>query len=80
MIGEVFSRKNAFGTICLWIAQLSVVMAMYGLGTWLPQIIRKNGYDLGSSLALFAVFNLAAFGSVYLSSACKDLSRPEPDC
>ncbi|QQX86050.1 aromatic acid/H+ symport family MFS transporter [Cupriavidus necator] len=60
MIGEVFSRKNAFGTICLWIAQLSVVMAMYGLGTWLPQIMRKNGYDLGSSLALFAVFNLAA--------------------
>ncbi|MFJ1258285.1 MFS transporter [Cupriavidus sp. CuC1] len=60
MIGEVFSKKNALGTVCLWIAQLSVVMAMYGLGTWLPQIMRKNGYDLGSSLSLFAAFNLAA--------------------
>lgn len=57
---EVFSRKNAFGTICLWIAQFMGIMLVYGLGTWLPQIMRKSGYDLGSSLSFFAVFNMAA--------------------
>ncbi|VVE69973.1 MFS transporter [Pandoraea captiosa] len=57
---EVFSKTNAFGTCMLWVAQFAGVMVIYGLGSWLPQIMRKNGYDLGSSLAFFAVFNLAA--------------------
>lgn len=60
VFAEIFSRKNAFGTICLWAAQFMAIMLVYGLGTWLPQIMRKSGYDLGSSLSLFAVFNLAA--------------------
>ncbi|MCC8392879.1 aromatic acid/H+ symport family MFS transporter [Paraburkholderia sp. MMS20-SJTR3] len=60
VLREVFSRKNAMGTLCLWVAQFMAIMLVYGLGTWLPQIMRKNGYDLGSSLAFFAVFNLAA--------------------
>jgi AAHS family benzoate transporter-like MFS transporter len=60
VFAEVFSRKNAFGTICLWTAQFMAIMLVYGLGTWLPQIMRKSGYDLGSSLSFFAVFNLAA--------------------
>lgn len=60
VFAEIFSRKNAFGTICLWTAQFMAIMLVYGLGTWLPQIMRKSGYDLGSSLSFFAVFNLAA--------------------
>lgn len=60
VFAEIFSRKNAFGTICLWGAQFMAIMLVYGLGTWLPQIMRKSGYDLGSSLSFFAVFNMAA--------------------
>lgn len=60
VFAEVFSRKNAVGTICLWTAQFMAITMVYGLGTWLPQIMRKSGYDLGSSLSFFAVFNLAA--------------------
>nr|WP_315594125.1 aromatic acid/H+ symport family MFS transporter [uncultured Cupriavidus sp.] len=60
VFNEVFSRKNLFGTICLWAAQFMAITLVYGLGTWLPQIMRKSGYDLGSSLSFFAVFNMAA--------------------
>ncbi|WP_454754302.1 MFS transporter [Cupriavidus necator] len=60
VFAEIFSRKNAFGTICLWAAQFMAITMVYGLGTWLPQIMRKSGYDLGSSLSFFAVFNMAA--------------------
>ncbi|WP_233518877.1 porin [Paraburkholderia xenovorans] len=28
------------------------IMLVYGPGTWLPQIMRKSGYELGSSLGL----------------------------
>ncbi|AHG65228.1 MFS transporter [Advenella mimigardefordensis] len=57
---EVFSGKNLRGTICLWSAQFAAILVVSGLGTWLPQIMRSSGYDLGSSLSFFAVFNLAA--------------------
>lgn len=59
--------NNGYGTLCLWITQFMAVMVMYGLGTWLPQIMRKNGYDLGSSLSFLAVYSLAAaIGGVFI--------------
>jgi MFS transporter, AAHS family, benzoate transport protein len=40
---------------------------IYGLGTWLPQIMRKLGYNLGSSLSFFAVFMLSsAIGGILI--------------
>ena len=60
ILAEVFSKRNRRGTLCLWVAQCTAVMVVYGLGTWLPQYMRNNGYDLGSSLMFFAIFNLAA--------------------
>lgn len=60
ILAEVFSARNRRGTLCLWAAQCTAVMVVYGLGTWLPQYMRQNGYDLGSSLMFFAIFNLAA--------------------
>lgn len=60
ILREVFSKRNRRGTLCLWLAQCAAVMVVYGLGTWLPQYMRQNGYDLGSSLMFFVVFNLAA--------------------
>jgi AAHS family benzoate transporter-like MFS transporter len=57
---EVFSTRNRAATLTLWLAQLAVVMVIYGLGTWLPQIMRKVGYDLGSSLSFLAVFMLSS--------------------
>lgn len=63
---EVFIH-NGYGTACLWVTQFMAVMVMYGLGTWLPQIMRKSGYDLGSSLSFLAVYSLAAaIGGVFI--------------
>ncbi len=66
VLTEVFVR-NGYGTLCLWITQFMAVMVMYGLGTWLPQIMRKSGYDLGSSLSFLAVYSLAAaIGGIFI--------------
>jgi len=60
VFAEIFSRQNLFATVCLWVAQIAAVTVIYGLGTWLPQIMRKQGYDLGSSLSFLAVFMLSS--------------------
>ncbi|WP_250508117.1 MFS transporter [Caballeronia sp. GAFFF3] len=67
VFAEVFSNQKIWGTLGLWVAQVAVVMCMYGLGTWLPQLMRKLGYDLGSSLSFLAVFMLSsAIGGIFM--------------
>ncbi|WP_322102264.1 MFS transporter [Paraburkholderia sp. J41] len=64
---EVFSHGNWWSTLCLWVAQVAAVLVIYGLGTWLPQLMRKLGYDLGSSLSFLAIFMLSsAIGGILI--------------
>jgi AAHS family benzoate transporter-like MFS transporter len=67
VLAEIFSRRNAFATTCFWIGLFMGLLMVYGLNTWLPQIMRKSGYELGSSLSFLAVFSLtAAIGGAVL--------------
>ncbi|BAL24164.1 aromatic acid/H+ symport family MFS transporter [Azoarcus sp. KH32C] len=60
VLAEIFSPRNAFATACFWVGLFTGLLMVYGLNTWLPQIMRKSGYDLGSSLAFLAVFSLTS--------------------
>ena len=67
VLGRIFAREKAFETACFWIALFMGLMLVYGLGQWLPQIMRKSGYDLGNSLLFLAVFSLSsAIGGILL--------------
>ena len=67
VFSEVFSHGNWWSTLCLWVAQVAAVLVIYGLGTWLPQLMRKLGYDLGSSLSFLAIFMLSsAIGGILI--------------
>jgi AAHS family benzoate transporter-like MFS transporter len=67
VLGEIFSAKNAFATACFWIALFMGLLLVYGLAQWLPQIMRKSGYDLGDSLLFLAVFSFtSAIGGIVL--------------
>jgi AAHS family benzoate transporter-like MFS transporter len=67
IMAAIFAPRHLRATICFWIAIFLGMMLVYGLNTWLPQIMRKNGYDLGSSLSFLMVFSLAsAIGGVIL--------------
>lgn len=62
----IFSSRYRLATACFWVA-LFCGLLVYGLNTWLPQIMRKAGYDLGSSLMFLLVFSIAsAIGGVVI--------------
>lgn len=66
-VKDIFSAQNRFATACFWIALFMGLLMVYGLGQWLPQIMRKNGYDLGDSLSFLAVFSFtSALGGIVL--------------
>ncbi|WFP16921.1 MFS transporter [Citricoccus muralis] len=66
----MFSGPFALATVGFWIALFCGLLLVYGLNTWLPNIMQSAGYELGSSLTFLAVFSLAsAIGGVFIGGA-----------
>ncbi|WP_347108935.1 MFS transporter [Paenarthrobacter sp. S56] len=69
-ITTMFSRQYLRSTVFFWISLFCGLLLVYGLNTWLPSIMKKAGYDLGSSLTFLLVFSLAsAIGGLILGRA-----------
>jgi MFS transporter, AAHS family, benzoate transport protein len=67
VLGEIFSPRNFFATMCFWVALFMGLLLVYGIAQWLPQIMRKSGYNLGDSLLFLAVFSFtSAIGGIVL--------------
>ncbi|MFJ6415943.1 MFS transporter [Paeniglutamicibacter sp. NPDC091659] len=60
VMAAMFSGKYLRSTVFFWISLFCGMVLVYGLNTWLPQIMRKAGYDLGTSLTFLLVFSLAS--------------------
>ncbi|MGO4189294.1 MFS transporter [Pseudarthrobacter sp. TAF60_1] len=69
-ITTMFSPAYLRSTVFFWISLFCGLLLVYGLNTWLPSIMKKAGYDLGSSLTFLLVFSLAsAIGGLILGRA-----------
>nr|CTQ98431.1 benzoate MFS transporter BenK [Kibdelosporangium sp. MJ126-NF4] len=68
--GGLFSPGYRVPTVLFAAASFCGLLAWYGLATWLPGIMRKSGYALGSSLVFLLVLNLGAVaGSLFIAAA-----------
>lgn len=62
---ELFKEKRGISTIAFWVSTFMLLLMVYGLGTWLPQIMVSAGYPLQSSLLFLLALNIGAmFGQV----------------
>jgi MFS transporter, AAHS family, benzoate transport protein len=59
-VATLFHRNLGRSTIAFWITSFMGLLLVYGLNTWLPQIMRAAGYELGAALALLLVLNVGA--------------------
>jgi AAHS family benzoate transporter-like MFS transporter len=59
-IRALFQPIYATATWGFWFTTLFAMVVVYGLNTWLPQIMRTAGYDLGSSIMFLGVFALSS--------------------
>ena len=67
LLKELFSAKHLRATTLFWSSQIATVLGVYGLSTWLPQIMKTNGYGISSSISFLAIFMLSAgLGSVFI--------------
>jgi len=56
----LFKNNRALGTIMIWIAFFMCLLMVNGLTVWLPGLMVKAGYPLGSSLTFLIVLNVGA--------------------
>lgn len=66
-LATLFRDGLARPTIAFWIASFMGLLLVYGLNTWLPEIMRSAGYELGAALALLLVLNVGAILGLLLA-------------
>ena len=74
----LFAPGNRIATIMFPLITFFGLLVSYGMNTWIPQMLRSSGYDLGSALAFLLAFNLGSgIGMVVITGLADRLgSRP----
>ncbi|MBM4763721.1 aromatic acid/H+ symport family MFS transporter [Bacillus sp. B15-48] len=71
-IKEMFSKEYLRPILFLWLTYIMGFYLVYGLNTWLPQIMTQMGHSLNSSLSFLLVMSLTAGLGALLGSVIAD--------
>jgi MFS transporter, AAHS family, benzoate transport protein len=71
-IGTLFHHGLGRSTIAFWITSFMGLLLVYGLNTWLPQIMKSAGYQLGAALALLLVLNAGGVAGLLVAGRVSD--------
>lgn len=71
-IGVLFSRPFVVPTLLFWAMTFCALLLIYGLSTWLPDIMREQGYPLGSALSFLLAFNLGSIAGSAMGGLAAD--------
>lgn len=63
-------------TLLYWLASFGGLLLVYGVATWLPTLMRAEGYELGSALSFVVVFNLGGIVGMLVAGRAADLPHP----
>ncbi|CEA09748.1 4-hydroxybenzoate transporter PcaK [Arthrobacter saudimassiliensis] len=64
-------------TLGLWVAAFMGLLLVYGLNTWLPQIMRGAGYNVADALTLLLIMNLGAVIGLLVGGRIADARGPK---
>ncbi|MCE7006463.1 aromatic acid/H+ symport family MFS transporter [Kibdelosporangium philippinense] len=71
-VKSLFQGKYLRSTLAFCVASFMGLLLVYGLNTWLPQIMRSAGYELGAALALLLTLNVGAVVGLVIAGAVAD--------
>jgi AAHS family benzoate transporter-like MFS transporter len=59
-------------TLLYWLAAFGGLLLVYGVATWLPTLMRGEGYNLGSALTFVVLFNLGGIVGMLIAGRASD--------
>lgn len=68
----LLTKPYLFISIGICVASFMGLLLVYGLNTWLPQIMKDAGYPMGDSLALLLLLNVGAVAGLVLAGSLAD--------
>ena len=71
-VGLLFRSGFTRSTLAFWVTSFMGLLLVYGLNTWLPQIMRQAGYEIGAALALLLVLNVGAVVGLLVAGRVAD--------
>lgn len=71
-LSGLFRGRSAVALAMLAIANVAGFLLVFGLNTWLPQLMRQAGYPLQSAIGFLLVFNVGAIVGGLTGSALAD--------
>src|SRR3954453_9731633 len=71
-VKTLFHHGLGRSTIAFWVPSFMGLLLVYGLNTWLPQIMKSAGYELGAALALLLVLNAGGVAGLLFAGRVSD--------
>ena len=65
-------------TALLWAITVLSLLTIFGVSTWLPQIMRTAGYGVGSSVSFLLAYSVGAVVGTVLASIASQKFGPRP--
>lgn len=75
-LASLLTPKYRRNSLAVWGASFMGLLLVYGLNTWLPQIMRAADYDLGNSLGFLLVLNVGAVVGLLIAGRVSDIRSP----
>lgn len=75
-VAALFHRESRRATPLLWAASFCGLLLVYGVSTWLPQLMRASGYGLSSSISFLMVINAGGIVGMLVAGRTADRFGP----
>lgn len=69
---DLFRGGERLQTLLYWLASFGGLLLVYGVATWLPTLMRGEGYNLGSALTFVVLFNLGGIVGMLVAGRAAD--------
>ncbi|MCY1673372.1 MFS transporter [Pseudarthrobacter sp. SL88] len=74
----LFAEGTARTTVLLWAITVLSLLTIFGVSTWLPQIMRTAGFGVGSSVSFLLAYSVGAVVGTVLASVASQKFGPRP--
>ncbi|NBE52952.1 MFS transporter [Streptomyces boluensis] len=71
-VRALFAPGTRWATPLLWLASFCGLLLVYGVSTWLPQLMRASGYGLTSSVSFLLVINAGGIVGMLIAGRTAD--------
>ncbi|QIN80728.1 MFS transporter [Rubrobacter marinus] len=76
----IFSGGYLPGTLAMFVASFMGLLLVYGLNSWLPEIMRGAGYPLGAALTFLLILNVGAIAGLIVAGPVADRVGSRVSC